>query len=496
MTASTTMDGNVGRHVMIDEVGRQTMDVGRSVILHIHAVMRVGRFHTMDNDATQKSLDRAYNSLEELFEVQDEVEILFYAKDFYINSFRIKSNEAIFELLSELAQLLQERGIGSLHFPNLPTRAALAAFLEVFLRLKPGVEDDIYAAINQSLVDRQIQDIRLTPFTPDTLDSLTAIDKATFIKQAYFRTIQVTRDVYLLARRGRPIRLKQVKRVIQNLVDIFDDPNRFLTDLLLLLTGLKNWQGYLFNHATNVAVLSIGLGNSIDLDREELRDLGIAAILADLGNAGLSSALLDDGGDLTDEQTTAIHTHPARGVALISNMEEMDPALIQSTIISLTHHVGYDGKGYPERLNLKQNLFAQIIGICDAYDAMTSPRPWRGQPLSPPMALEILARESGSRWNPLLTKAFIHWIGETPRGTIVSLGSGEVGMVIGREARLGEDDQLRIRVIMEANKKPAGDRVVTVGGGTDGQISGTPDVPAMNLGKIQAKAVLMDKGGE
>jgi hypothetical protein len=69
-------------------------------------------------------------------------------------------------------------------------------------------------------------------------------------------------------------------------------------------------------------------------------------------------------------------------------------------------------------------------------------------------------------------------------------------MVIGREARLGEDDQLRIRVIMEANKKPAGDRVVTVGGGTDGQISGTPDVPAMNLGKIQAKAVLMDKGGE
>ncbi|MEC9072457.1 MAG: hypothetical protein VX938_08770, partial [Myxococcota bacterium] len=148
MTGSITLDGAVGRHVMVDDVGRQTMEIGRSVILHLHAVMRVGRFHTMDNDATQKALDRAYKSMEEIFELQDEVEILFYAKDFYINSFRIKSNEAIFELLSEFSDMLQERGIGSLHFPNLPSRAAVASFLEAFVQLKPSDGEDPYAVIN------------------------------------------------------------------------------------------------------------------------------------------------------------------------------------------------------------------------------------------------------------------------------------------------------------------------------------------------------------
>ena len=491
----TTMDGPVARHQLVDEIARQTMDVGRDVILHIHAVLRVARFHAMDNDAALAALDRAYESLTNIFELQDEIEILYYAKDFYVNGHRVKSGDTVYELFAEFSTMLQSREIGSIHFPNLPTREGLKQFITIFYNAQPHETDQPFKTISQELMDQQIQDITVTQYTPDNLDSLTAIDKATFIKQSYFRAVQVSRELYLLARRRKPLRLKHAKRSVQNFIDIFDDANRHHSDLLLLLTGLKNWQGYLFNHSVNVTILAVGFARTLGLDRNELRDLGIAAMLADLGNVRVNSNILDSATEMTPEQETELQRHPGYGVACLSHVEEMDPALVMSSVVAMTHHLGEDRSGYPDKLNIQQALFSQVIAICDAYDAMTTPRPWRAEPLPPPKAMETLANEAGTRFNPLLTKAFIHWLGLAPHGTLVALSSGEVGMVIGKEARLQGDDRLRIRVIMEANKKPAGNRLMDVGGDSGVSVEQLQDVPASKLGRIQAKAVLLDDAG-
>ena len=448
---------------LAEEVARQTKAVAREFLLNLYAVVRVRRFHTMDNDAAQQALDRAVATMERLFEVQETVEVLYYSRDFYVNEHRIKATETTFELFETFSEELQRRWIGSVIFRGMPARESLESFTELFLEhtgLDEEEEGDTYDDITDALERRGVTDIELTKFVPHDLEKLPSIDKRTFIKLSYFRCIRVVRELYQQAREGRPITFKAVRRVIQNFVDVYEDPNPQITDLLLLLTGIKNWEGYLYCHAVNTAILAVGLGRALGLKRHDCRDLGVAAALADIGNVSVDLKILDGSEVLDDRGWEMVHEHPFRGVSVLGRYQELDPVLVRSVNASLTHHKWYDGGGYPLKLKTKRNLFAEIIAVCDRYDAMTTPRPWRTRAMTPLEALEWLARGAGRELNPLVVKAFVHWIGSVPSGSLVLLEGGRIGIVLGASSKLRERDQMRIKVILDRDRGAAGGEVV------------------------------------
>lgn len=450
---------------LAEEVARQAKAVAREFLLNLYAVVRVGRFHTMDNDAAQQALDRAMGTMEGLFELHDTVEVLYYSRDFYVNEHRIKATETTFELFETFSEELQRRWIGSLRFNGMPERKSLEAFTEIFLKYTGYDEEeegDTFDDISQALERRGVTDIELTKFVPHDLEKLPSIDKRTFVKLSYFRCIRVVRELYQQAREGRPITFKAVRRIVQNFVDVYEDPNHEITDLLLLLTGVKNWEGYLYCHAVNTSILAVGLGRALGMKRHDCRDLGVAAALVDIGNVSVDLAYLDGADALDEEGWEAIYEHPFRGVSVLGRYQELDPVLVRSVNASLTHHKWYDGGGYPAKLKTKRNLFSEIIAVCDRYDAMTTPRPWRPRAMTPAEALEWLARASGRELNPLVVKAFVQWIGSVPSGSLVLLEGGQIGIVLGAASRLRKRDQMRIKVILERDRSPAGGEVVEV----------------------------------
>ena len=445
--------------VLSDEVSRTFRMQAELLIINLYKVLRVSRFHSIKNAAAQQAMDRVAEVIQEIFRINNRVSIFYSGKDFYVNDTRIKTTVRTFEVFEGLTKDFEERNIGKIDCFVCPPRGELEEFVFAFNDVHPKKVEHPFKTLVAVLKEKNVKSIVLSEYTGKAWDEMPRIDKKTFVKQSYFRGIQVARQLYRDAKDGKPIRLKAAKRVVQNYVDALSQDEHGHSDLLLLLTDIKNWQGYLFNHAVNTCILSLGFALALGVRREALRDLGISAMTIDIGNALIDPDILDHPGPLTDEQWAIVQTHPTQAVNVLANTQEMDTSLIRAVMASLTHHRHFDGSGYPNIKYDKHYIFSEIIGICDRYDAMTTARPYRPKTLTPPQAIQELATMAGTAFNPLLLKAFVNWMGEVPVGTIVVLADNTLGIVVSRASKLGGDSRPKIKILEQDADQDAKEHV-------------------------------------
>ena len=156
-------------------------------------------------------------------------------------------------------------------------------------------------------------------------------------------------------------------------------------------------------HSANVAGLCELVGQRLGLDDEELAPLLVAAPLHDIGKAAIPDAILNKEGPLDDEEWSFIRRHTLIGDRVL----RAAPALTNAATLVRHSHERWDGKGYPDGLSGEDiPIGARIIAVCDAYDAMTSERPYSG-PLRSDEALAELTREAGMQFDPAVVDAFV-----------------------------------------------------------------------------------------
>lgn len=182
-------------------------------------------------------------------------------------------------------------------------------------------------------------------------------------------------------------------------------------DVLYDLLNLRKFDYYTYTHSVNVAVLSIGLANTINMSRPEIESLGIGAMLHDLGKSKVSHEVLNKQGGLTSEEFQLIKKHVIEGDSLLRTQrefpEEAFPAVLQ-------HHEKLTGRGYPLGIGGGQIvLFGRITSIVDCYDALTTSRPYK-QAYTPYYALELLVKQKKD-YDCDLLKEFIKMLGNVRR---------------------------------------------------------------------------------
>jgi putative two-component system response regulator len=153
---------------------------------------------------------------------------------------------------------------------------------------------------------------------------------------------------------------------------------------------------YMHGHARRVSGYAVALGRRLGLDGVALEQLELAAFLHDIGKIGTPDALLLKPAPLTNEERAIMQLHPERGARMLAGIPD-----IQDVIAAVRHHhENYDGTGYPEGLSSAQIPFAaRIIHVADAYDAMTSPRPFR-QAMTHEQTLAQLEESAGTDFDP------------------------------------------------------------------------------------------------
>ncbi len=170
-----------------------------------------------------------------------------------------------------------------------------------------------------------------------------------------------------------------------------------------LVSAVDSRDPYTCGHSERVALYARRLGQDIGLDEDACEKIYLTGLLHDLGKIGISDSVLKKDGPLTEQEFAEIQRHPDLGWAILRELEQFDYVLPGV----LHHHERYDGKGYPDKLLGDETpLEGRLLAVVDAFDAMTSDRPYRaGMPIE--KAIQILGDGAGTQWDAQLVDAFL-----------------------------------------------------------------------------------------
>jgi len=187
-------------------------------------------------------------------------------------------------------------------------------------------------------------------------------------------------------------------------VALFEERESLLISVVrTLVSAIESRDPYTCGHSERVARYGRRLAREIGFDEESCERLYMTGLLHDIGKIGLSDLVLKKTGPLTDEEFAEIKKHPDLGWGILRELESMEYVLPGV----LHHHERYDGKGYPDGLvGNKAPLEGRLLAVVDAFDAMTSDRPYRkSMPLE--KATSILQEGAGTQWDADIVEAFL-----------------------------------------------------------------------------------------
>lgn len=198
-------------------------------------------------------------------------------------------------------------------------------------------------------------------------------------------------------------RIKSLLR-LKELHDALDDSESVV---FTLAEALEAKDIYTRGHSERVAKYSVILAKEMGWSDQEVEEIRRGSLLHDIGKIGVKEEILNKAERLTQEELEHIRTHPARGYEICKNLKSFRNLLP----IIRSHHERMDGKGHPDGLKGDEiPVSARICSITDAFDAMTSNRPYR-KGVTPLQAANIFERELDSgQWDPEIVKTFIQLI--------------------------------------------------------------------------------------
>jgi len=299
------------------------------------------------------------------------------------------------------------------------------------------IADDLFG-LNKQLQNEVIQQAEKLDITKYT----TTLKDIEQLKSLHERAKKITKQLYLDARAGKSIDTEMAQKIVDTFVDsCFKKPH-----LVVTLSRLKSFDDYTFVHSLNVGVLSIVLGKRYGMDVIGLKNLGMGALLHDIGKMKIPDEILNKPGKLTDEEFNIMKKHPEYGYEILKNDKNLNEDSLYAIYL---HHERADGSGYPNGFKEAEiPLFAKIVSIVDVYDAITSKRVYHGA-LIPPKALQLLFSWSEKHFNKILVKFFMEIIGIYPVGTLVLLDTGEMGIVFEQS----KEDPTRPKVLVITDEK-------------------------------------------
>ena len=260
---------------------------------------------------------------------------------------------------------------------------------------------------------------------------------------AHYDYAKSTVDSCLNALRlSHEINTTQVKTAVRSCVkSVIKNPNA-----MLWLSQIKNKDDYTAEHSVRVSVMAVALGRELELMEKELEDLGVAAMLHDVGKVKVPNEILNKEGALKPEEYEIMKTHAAHGKQLLMSKSDVPPIAVD---VAWNHHEQLSGKGYPRGITAEKiPYFAKIVSVVDAFDAITSDRVYSNA-RSTLEGLRILYECRGTQFDEDIVRSFIRLVGIYPPGHIVELTNGEAGIILSCQ----RNNKLRPKVIVVRNKE-------------------------------------------
>ncbi|RPJ11656.1 MAG: HD domain-containing protein [Desulfobacteraceae bacterium] len=338
-------------------------------------------------------MQETHRVLEEMFEAKKEITILLIG-DSLMSDNRPLNVTASCE--GAFAQILRNNAIERVSFIK---GLVFAEFKEFIKSLSSGAVSSMSSMRHVGfgkLRIREHEDLNTD------LDALYAVETDAFhevAKTADDKIKNIYRDTS-----GGKINLDDTNDIVR----LFRDNLQKESNPLHLLAITKSNDEYTFTHTANVGILTLYFAEHLGFKGSYLNDIGVAAILHDVGKVTTPDSVLSKPGPLTPDERAVMEMHAMKGA--LSLIEQVNIANI-AVLTAFEHHMKYDGTGYPRvKGKWEQNIVSQMISVADVYDALRTMRPYRQEVMPMERVIQIFKNGSGTDFNPYLVERFLNLI--------------------------------------------------------------------------------------
>lgn len=409
------------------------------------ASLQTLKFYGDKHPIFKKAVDRAYQSLQDALAAREELVIGIIGEELALGK------DILFDLSKSVRptiMYLKDRGIEKIVF----YRGVQKEELEKFITFLAMPKDEIKKETQDYLSFMGIKNIAAGKLKMAAADA--ASDSGPFVipkqflgnlKFLYEDSLKKVSDSLTGILNSQEVEAATLKFSMHNIMEnLQTNYQEFLK-----LTTLKRYSLETYVHLLNVSILAMHFSSKIGFNKEDVLDIGIAALFHDTGKLYISRKVLGKKERLTEEEFSQIKSHTVLGAEIL--LKYVDSFGMLPVVVSFEHHLKFDMTGYPKVPFLqKPHVASLIVSICDVYDALFQRRGYKLD-YSPDMIYNVMIKEKGTAFEPMLLEKFFRLMGVWPVGSIVSLSNGSVAVV--RDEHEDDITSPRVEVIYPADKK-------------------------------------------
>lgn len=418
-------------HIATDDGERQeTANVrraGRALIVSIHAATRAMKLYPPEHQAVQKALDELAAAALESRSVDSELELRVHGEFIFVNGTRLRLDLSNYASFGRVLDLFRSAGVGSLRTLRDAAPREWFSLLTLLATIGAGADggdaDELARRLHAAGVDAF--EIAASADDEEEVEEREAAKAAA--RRTYAQSVALTKDVINSVRMGRVPSARKIKRAVQTIVD------EVLTEeaSLIGLTTLREYDEYTYTHSVNVCIFAVALGKRIGMSKLQLYELGVAALMHDIGKSRVPTDLLQKSTALDDDDWRRITAHPWLGMLTLFQLRGQQELPYRAMIAAHEHHMRRDFSGYPRVIRPRAlAMTSKIVAVADAYDAATSRRSYQTKPYPPSAVLQEMRDNPRRGLDPVVVKAFITLLGIYPSGTLVVLDTFELAVVL------------------------------------------------------------------
>ncbi|WP_375758473.1 HD-GYP domain-containing protein [Corallococcus exercitus] len=404
-----TQEENLGEYGR--EHNEKLQNLSRSMLAGLYMLVRSVKMYDPENAVFEKPLHQLQDIINQIIGKEGRLELTGVKDSYYLNGMLVKVDLNSIENQRYLLAEMRAKDVGGITLTKPVTTQELKNFIWIFSKEQSSTAEE------DGLQGRKLLNMRVAKFSRlkeklnkdmDTPGDQ-KVDRKKYAMTVYARAVFFLQKYLESVRAGKPIGSSRALRLVQDFVDIsYDQRTHFLG-----MTTQKREEDYLVYHQVNVALMCIVFGAELGLTKPQLRDLGYIALFHDAGMTTLPEELATKRGALTADEKTAVARAPLISVRNILMEKGFSRSTLLRVVTTFEHKTDYgtavrDARGNIQMIIPKTNLgvYAKIIAICDAYDALTSRRPYRDA-YGPEVALMLMWTEMRQKFDPELLSVFM-----------------------------------------------------------------------------------------
>jgi putative nucleotidyltransferase with HDIG domain len=426
----------------VDQVSR--LRSADDFLRRLAAALRAAQLYAPSHPLVQRAFDGLNETISQLLADQETIAIGIIGNEVIVGDMPMPRAA---ESMGEMIRRLKSLGIERIAFDRgvTPDELQTLAMTIAHPERRPGQAGPDADPADPLAVLNGLAHIRVGRIQAEEKKEASAADIAT-IRRLYSDATNVAAGVWEMARTEGTPDPKAARALVDGLAQAVSS-NR---TALIALTALKNYDNYTFTHMVNVSILTMSQARALGVDGAQLRELGLAALMHDIGKVRTPMEILNKPEKLTDDEFKVMRMHVIDGAEILRRTPEMPTV---AAVIAFEHHLRLDGTGYPFGVwRGGLNLGTMLCSIADVYDAMRSQRAYQ-QAFPSDRIIEVMKRNDGQQFDQHLVRRFTQLLGIYPPGNLVRLDDGALGVVMAVHAP--DPFKPRVKII----RTPGGDDV-------------------------------------